>query len=91
MALADFVIVPLTSATDETVRINKYSIIDVRVINGGATQAQAENWYIQVNVLLGKSYLLVGTYTDDGGTPIYPPYVSKTAAIAAMEAFLATF
>lgn len=82
MALADFVIVPLTSTDDETVRINKYSIIDVRVINGGSTQAQAENWYIQVNVLLGKSYLLRQENA---------PYANKAAAITAMETFLGTF
>ena len=82
MALADFVAIPLTGPSDQTVRVNKYSIIDVRVINGGKTQAQDQNWYIQVNVLMGKYYLL-----KDSGAP----YTSQAAAITARDAFLATF
>lgn len=82
MALADFVIVPLVDAADETVRVNKYSISDVRVINVGPKEGQDENWYVQVNVLMGKYYLL-----REAGAP----YASKALAIAARDAFLATF
>ena len=83
MALTDFVIVPLTDENDETVRVNKYSITDVRVINTGNRGGdQAEHWYVQVNVLMGKYYLL-----RDGGAP----YATKAEAILARDAFLATF
>jgi len=64
MALANFPIVPLTDENDESVRVNKYAIIDVRVINVGKNSEQNENWFIQVNVLNGKQYLL-----RDGSAP----------------------
>jgi hypothetical protein len=82
MALADFVIIPIIDENDETVRVNKYSIIDVRVINLGKKPTQNENWYVQVNVLMGKYYLL-----RDGDAP----YANKAAAITARDTFLATF
>lgn len=82
MALNDFVALPLTGPSDETVRVNKYSIIDVRVINVGTTSEQAENWFIQVNMLMGKYYML-----QDGNAP----YASEAAAIAARDTFLDTF
>lgn len=82
MALADFVIVPLVDETDTTVRVNKYSIIDVRIINRGPSTVQTENWYIQVNVLMGKYYLL-----RDGAAP----YADKATALTARDAFLGTF
>jgi hypothetical protein len=82
MALNEFPVVPLTGASDETVRVNKHTIIDVRVINVGRTQAQNENWYIQVNMLAGKYYML-----QDGSAP----YASRQDAIDARDAFLDTF
>jgi hypothetical protein len=82
MALEDFVVVPLVDASDETVRVNKYSIIDVRIINRGSSIERLENWFIQVNVLMGKYYLL-----RDGAAP----YATKEEAIEARDAFLETF
>ena len=82
MAIANFPILPLTSKNDETVRVNKYAIIDVRVVNVGKSTTQNENWYVQVNVLNGKFYLLKHEEA---------PYQDKASAVAARDVFLATF
>jgi len=81
MALNEFPIIPLTGANDETVRINKHTIIDVRVIND-RSKTNTQEWWIQVNMLAGKYYLL-----QDGNAP----YASKAAAIAARDTFLDSF
>lgn len=82
MALADFPIVPLTDPTDETVRVNKHAIIDVRIINAGKTPSQEQNWFVQVTTVMGKFHLLKLENA---------PYSTKAAALTARDAFLATF
>jgi hypothetical protein len=82
MALVDFPIVPLTDKDDETVRVNKHAIIDVRIINAGKADGQEQNWFVQVTTVMGKYHLL----RLEGA-----PYATKAAALTARDAFLETF
>jgi hypothetical protein len=82
MLIEEFVAIPIYGPGDDTVKISKRSIIDVRVINLGRRQDQpgrSSNWMVQVNVLLGKYYLL----RTEGA-----PYATKEEALLVRDEFL---
>lgn len=83
MALVDFVTIPLLNEEDETIKINKSAIIDVRAIEVKQPEIPGSaNWYVQVNILPGK-YLLVKL---EGS-----PYATKGEALTARDTFLESF
>jgi hypothetical protein len=79
MAINRFASVPIYGPSDETVKINSENIIDVRVINTGSKDGQAETWYVQVNMLAGKYYLL----RTEGA-----PYETKEEALVIRDQFI---
>lgn len=83
MLIEEFVAIPIYDHNDETVKVNKSNIIDIRVINVGR-QANVHpernaNWYVQVNMLVGKYYLL---RTENA------PYATKEEALLVRDEFI---
>ena len=82
MGASDFIAIPIYGPGDETVKVNRKNIIDVRVINVGKKKEipdRTQNWYVQVLMLMGKYYLLREEEA---------PYASKEEAILARDNFL---
>jgi hypothetical protein len=74
-----FVVIPIYDHTDETVKVNVKNIIDIRPINRGPSLERPQNWYVQVNMLLGKYYLL----RTEGA-----PYATKAEATAIINTMI---
>ena len=79
MGASDFIAIPIYGPGDETVKVNRKNIADVRVIL--TVKNNQEEWWVQVLMLAGKYYLL-----RSGGAP----YESKALALAARDEFLST-
>jgi hypothetical protein len=79
MAIKQFLPIAVLGPGDETIKVNIDSIIDIRPINVGAKAGQAQNWYVQVNMLAGKYYLL----RTEGA-----PYATKEEAMLVRDQLL---
>ena len=79
MAKENYITLPLFSATDESVRLNKEAILEFKVINLGFRNGQNQNWIIQVVVMPGAIYNLKTTGA---------PYATYAEAITARDTFV---